>query len=142
MNAKDKRMKSLLIIDDNVSIRENIQAMLEMAGYNVKSAANGEEGVGLAEIMMPDIILCDIVMPGMDGYDVLRKVRNNNRIGTTPFIFLSALNEKQEIRKGMNVGADDYLTKPFDEADLIEAIESRLQRSEFLKNHFLKNHVE
>ncbi|MGB3344172.1 MAG: response regulator [Aequorivita sp.] len=134
-------MKSLLVIDDNVSIRENIQAMLEMAGYNVKTAANGEKGVALAEMMMPDIILCDIVMPGMDGFDVLRKVRNNNRIGTTPFIFLSALNEKQEIRKGMNVGADDYLTKPFEEAELIEAIESRLQRNEFLKKDFLKNHI-
>ncbi|QQX76174.1 MULTISPECIES: response regulator [Aequorivita] len=134
-------MKSVLVIDDNISILENIQAMLELAGYKVKSATNGEKGVALAEAMMPDIILCDIVMPGMDGFEVLRKVRSNNRIGTTPFIFLSALNEKHQIRKGMNVGADDFLTKPFDEAELIEAIESRLQRIEFLKKDFFKSHI-
>lgn len=134
-------MKKILVIEDNLSVRENIIDILELAGYKVKSAANGREGVDRAETFIPDLVLCDIMMPEMDGYDVLKEMRKNNKMAGTPFIFLSALSEKNEVRRGMNFGADDYVTKPFEDKELIGAIESRLKRSEFLKKEFLKNHT-
>ncbi len=133
-------MKKILVIEDNLQIRENIVAILELSGYNVKSASNGKEGIKLAETLVPDLILCDIMMPGMDGYDVLEEVQKKKKIAGTPFIFLTGLSKKNEVRRGMNLGADDYITKPFENEELIEAIESRLKKIAFLKKDFLRNH--
>lgn len=133
-------MKRILIIDDNMQLRENTEALLELAGYQVKTAASGREGVNLAQKFNPDLILCDIMMPHMDGYDVLKEVRSKENSAGTPFIFLTALAQKDEVRKGMNMGADDYITKPFEDDELIDAIECRLKKWEFLKREFFKNY--
>ena len=132
-------MKKILLIEDNLQVQENTQAMLELAGYKVETAINGTEGLKKAVQFIPDIILCDILMPQMDGYDVLEKIRRKKNISSTPFIFLTALSKKSDVRKGMNLGADDYVTKPFTDTEIIEAIESRLKKREFLKKNFIKN---
>ena len=132
-------MKKILLIEDNVYVRENTADILDLAGYKVKGASSGREGVNEAIEFIPDIILCDIMMPKMDGYDVLNEVRQNQNLSGIPFIFLTALSKKNEVRKGMNLGADDYITKPFKDNELIEAIEGRLKKNEFLKKDFIKN---
>jgi CheY-like chemotaxis protein len=132
-------MKKILLIEDNVYVLENTAAILDLAGYEVKAVSNGREAVEQAVKFIPDVILCDIMMPEMDGYDVLNEVRKNRNLLGIPFIFLTALSKKNEVRKGMNMGADDYITKPFEDLELIEAIESRLKKNEFLKKDFNKN---
>ena len=119
-------MKKILLIEDNLYVRENTAAILDLAGYKVEVAANGIEGVKKAILFVPDIILCDIMMPEMDGYDVLNELRKKEQLAGIPFIFLTALSKKNEVRKGMNLGADDYITKPFEDKELIDAIEIRL----------------
>lgn len=123
-------MKKILIIEDNDIIRENTAEILELADYTVITAENGKKGVELAKSILPDLILCDIMMPDLDGYGVLRILTKNSETSGIPFIFLSAKSEKSDLRKGMNLGADDYITKPFDETDLIEAVEIRIERKE------------
>jgi DNA-binding response OmpR family regulator len=119
--------KKILIIEDNSDIRENIAELLELSGYRVYSADNGNTGIALAVEHWPDIILCDIAMPDLDGYGVLSLLRAQLQIAGTPFIFLTAKAERNDLSRGLGSGADGYLVKPFDAADLLDAIESRLK---------------
>jgi CRP-like cAMP-binding protein/FixJ family two-component response regulator len=123
-------MKKVLVIEDNNDIRGNILEILELAGYTVYDANNGKVGVELALKHQPDIILCDIMMPEMDGYGVLYILNKHIETSTIPFIFLTAKAEHLDLRKGMDLGADDYLTKPFDDMELLHSIESRLKKKE------------
>jgi len=120
--------KKILIIEDNDSIRENIVEILELANYLVYEADNGKIGVEIALKELPDIILCDIMMPELDGYGVLHMLNKYSETGSIPFIFLTAKADHKDLRKGMEMGADDYLTKPFDDMDLLNAIEIRLRK--------------
>ncbi len=122
-------MKSVLVIEDNQDIRENIKEILELAGYQAFVAENGKAGVETALREKPDIIVCDIMMPVLDGYGVLHLLRKNADTLYTPFIFLTAKVERTDFRKGMEMGADDYITKPFDEIELLNAIEIRLEKA-------------
>lgn len=126
-------MKTILLIEDDRALRENTEELLELSGYSVLTAANGQIGIEVAKQKLPDIIICDIMMPVVDGYGVLENLSSDEKTKQIPFIFLSAKTEHKEIRRGMDQGADDYLTKPFDEEDLISAIESRLAKAEILK---------
>jgi len=126
-------MKKVLFIEDDTVVRENTAELLELANYKVITAANGKIGVAMAMKNKPDIIVCDIMMPELDGYGVLQILSKEKTTKHIPFIFLSAKTEHKEIRKGMDMGADDYLTKPFDESELISAIESRLAKVMIVK---------
>ncbi len=126
-------MKKIVFIEDNTDIRETTKEILELADYEVSVAENGLIGVDLVKESQPDLIICDIMMPGLDGYGVLKILNKYPETASIPFIFLTAKTEKQDIRKGMNLGADDYIVKPFSETDLLDAIETRLQRKEKLK---------
>jgi DNA-binding NarL/FixJ family response regulator len=121
-------MKTILIIEDQPDMRENIATILEMEDHAVLTATNGREGIDLAREEKPDLILCDVMMPVMDGYDVLHALRADRTIAGTPFIFLTAKGEKGDQRAGMNLGADDYLTKPVSAPELLGAIAARLER--------------
>lgn len=121
-------MKTVLIIEDDTALRENTAEMLELSNYRTITAPNGRIGIEQAIKGNPDIIICDIMMPEVDGYGVLKALAENESTRQIPFIFLSAKTEHKEIRKGMDLGADDYLTKPFDEEDLLSAIASRLAK--------------
>ena len=132
-------MKKILLIEDNIDVRENTAEILILANYEVITAKNGKEGVELALSAKPDLIICDIMMPTLDGYGVLHMLSKNSETATIPFIFLTAKAERSELRKGMDMGADDYLTKPFDSTDLLSAIESRLRKSEITKTEYAKN---
>ena len=122
--------KKIALIEDNDEVRENIAEILELANYEVVTAENGKKGVNLIKKEMPDLILCDIMMPELDGYGVLYMIGKDEKTASIPFIFLTAKSEKDDFRKGMNMGADDYLTKPFDDTELLDAIERRLKRIE------------
>jgi CRP-like cAMP-binding protein/CheY-like chemotaxis protein len=122
-------MKKILLIEDNHELRENTAEILELANYQVVTAENGKRGAELALQEKPDVIVCDIMMPELDGYGVLHILGKNPQTAGIPFIFLTAKTEKADIRKGMNLGADDYLTKPFDDTELLNAIEVRLKKS-------------
>src|SRR6187200_3409183 len=122
-------MKKILLIEDNLEVRENTEEILILANYEVLTAANGKIGVELAQQENPDLIICDIMMPELDGYGVLHILSKKEETARIPFIFLTAKTEKTDIRKGMTMGADDYLTKPFDDTDLLNAIETRLRKS-------------
>lgn len=132
-------MKKILVIEDNREMLENIAEMLELFGYTVIKAPTAGTGVGHAKKDKPDLIICDIMLPDFDGYEVLQKLEENDATRGIPFIFLTAKAEKSEIRKGMNMGADDYLTKPFDKTDLINAVEARLKRSHFLRHTYTRD---
>ena len=126
-------MKKILLIEDNDHIRENTAEILELANYKVITAANGKIGVEMALQHAPDLIICDIMMPVLDGYGVLHAVQKNEAIKNTPFIFLTAKTERNDFRKGMESGADDYITKPFDGTELLNAVDSRLKKNELLR---------
>lgn len=132
-------MKKILIIEDNPEIRENIGEILELADYSVLLAENGKRGVELATNEKPDLIVCDIMMPELDGYGVLHILSKKESTASIPFIFLTAKAEKADMRKGMGLGADDYLTKPFDDTELLDSIESRLRKVEALRKDY--NHT-
>jgi CheY-like chemotaxis protein len=132
-------METILIIVDNVDVRENIADILELENYMVVTAENGAIGIERAKSIMPDLIICDIMMPGLDGYEVLQRLNEERSTAEIPFIFLTAKAERSDIRMGMNLGADDYLTKPFEEKDLFEAIESRLKKHNFLQRKIDRN---
>jgi len=121
-------MKTILIIEDQPDMRENIATILEMEDFAVLEAIDGRAGIEMAREEKPDLILCDIMMPKMDGYDVLHALRQDKTIAGTPFIFLTAKGEKRDLRAGMNLGADDYLTKPVSAEDLLSAVNARLDR--------------
>lgn len=127
-------MKTILIIEDDQNIRESISDLLNFKNFNVLTAIDGNEGFEIARKSSPDLILCDIMMPGKDGYQVLNEVRDEQKLANTPFIFLTAKSQKYEIRNGMNLGADDYLTKPFKAQELFDAIESRLTRQKITQS--------
>jgi CRP-like cAMP-binding protein len=128
----------VLIIEDNTDIRENIVEILGLAGYTIFAASNGKAGVELAVKNIPDIILCDIMMPELDGYGVLYMINKNPELSAVPFIFLTAKAERVDFRKGMEMGADDYLTKPFDDMELLTAIESRLKKKDAQQTFYSK----
>jgi DNA-binding response OmpR family regulator/predicted transcriptional regulator len=118
----------ILIIEDNINIRENTAELLALSGYIVETATDGIEGVRLAKSILPDIVICDIMMPNLDGFGVLQVFSNQPELARIPFIFLTAKTDRADMRKGMEMGADDYLTKPFQEVELLKAIESRLKK--------------
>ncbi|KAA2222915.1 response regulator [Chryseobacterium sp. ES2] len=124
----------LLIIEDNDDIRESTSEILQLASYEVFQASNGKQGVDLAIKHIPDVILCDIMMPELDGYGVLHLLSKREDTALIPFIFITAKTDRIEIRKGIEMGADDYLTKPFDDIELLSAIESRLKKKERQKS--------
>ncbi len=126
-------MKKILFIEDDTAVRENTAELIELSGYEVITAPNGLIGVQLAKKELPDLILCDIMMPEMDGYAVITELSSDPTTQFIPFIFLSAKTEHKDIRRGMDLGADDYLTKPFEEKELFSAIESRLAKASLLQ---------
>jgi DNA-binding response OmpR family regulator len=129
-------MRKVLLIEDNTEIRENTAEILELAGYLVFTAPNGKVGVDLASKEIPDVIICDIMMPELDGYGVIHILSRKQETAAIPFIFLTAKTEKTDIRKGMTLGADDYLTKPFDDTDLLSAVEARLKKRDMHEKHY------
>src|SRR6476619_5160673 len=128
--------KTILVIDDNNDIRENTAEILELAGYKTFTAENGKKGVEVAIKENPSVIVCDIMMPELDGYGVLHLLRKNPETQNIPFIFLTAKTERSDFRKGMEMGADDYITKPFDDIELLNAVEVRLKKSEILEQQY------
>lgn len=132
-------MKKILIIEDNADVRENTAEILELADYDVITAENGKDGVRLAIKENPDLIICDIIMPVLDGYGVLHLLSKNEETSGIPFIFLTSNAERSDVRKGMAMGADDYLTKPFDDQEFLNVIETRLNKQDRLKKKFTKN---
>lgn len=129
-------MKTVLVIEDNREMAENISAILRLAHYNVLVALEGKTGVQMAQQQQPDLVLCDIMIPDLDGYGILQILNSDPDTSHIPFIFLTAKVEKEDFRKGMNLGAEDYLTKPFDGSDLLRVVEMRLKKSELLKQYF------
>src|SRR5438105_2984056 len=123
-------MKKILVIEDEPEMRRNITTLLRYHDYQPIAAENGRTGIDTARREKPDLILCDVMMPELDGYGVLQALQADTSLARTPFIFLTAKGEKDDLRSGMNLGADDYLTKPVANADLVKAIETRLRRSE------------
>ncbi len=132
-------MKKILVIEDNTEVRENIAEILELSNYKVFTAEDGKKGVELALNEKPDLIVCDIMMPVLDGYGVLHLLNKHVETYGIPFIFLTAKSEKSDLRKGMEMGADDYITKPFDGIELLNAIEIRLKKTESIKQHAAKH---
>lgn len=131
--------KKILLIEDNLEMRENTSEILDLADYKVLSAENGKEGVEMAEKELPDLIICDIMMPVLDGYGVLTALSKKNETSTIPFIFLTAKAERTDQRQGMDMGADDYITKPFNELELLNAVTGRLRKTELLKRNFSRD---
>src|SRR5262245_46240309 len=125
-------MTKILVIEDEASLREDIIEMLELLEYEVAGAENGLVGLQIAEEHHPDLILCDIMMNKLDGYGVLAEVRKNPQLAATPFIFLTAKSDRGSMRQGMEMGADDYLSKPFTSYELMTAIQTRLARQSTL----------
>ncbi|HSY19369.1 MAG TPA: response regulator transcription factor [Candidatus Acidoferrales bacterium] len=123
-------MKKILVIEDEPEMRRNIAALLRYHDYEPLEAENGRVGVEVARREKPDLVLCDVMMPELDGHGVLQALQQDAGLALVPFIFLTAKGEKDDLRSGMNLGADDYLTKPVANADLIRAIEARLRRAE------------
>lgn len=131
-------MKKILVIDDNADIRENTAEILMLAGYQSITAENGKKGVELAMKEHPDLIVCDIMMPELDGYGVLHLLKKNPETERIPFLYLTAKAERGDFRKGMEMGADDYITKPFDDLELLKAIEIRLRKVALLEESYSK----
>lgn len=125
--------KKILIIEDQAPMRRNVALMLELEGYKTCVAENGRVGIETARKEHPDLILCDVMMPEMDGHAVIQTLREDEAFDDTPFIFLTAKSDKNDIRVGMNFGADDYLSKPVVRDDLLAAVQTRLARADSLK---------
>jgi len=132
-------MQHILLIEDNKEVRENTAEILELAGYKVATAADGKKGVEQVTKNKPDLIICDIMMPVLDGFGVLHLLSKNPETANVPFIFLTAKAERSDLRKGMEMGADDYITKPFDKIELLNAVESRLKKINSIKKEYQKN---
>jgi DNA-binding response OmpR family regulator len=126
----------ILLIEDNNEIRENTAEILGLSNYIVDVAENGKAGIEKALAHTPDLIICDIMMPVLDGYGVLHLVNKNEKLSGLPFIFLTAKSERSDLRRGMEMGADDYITKPFTDIELLNAIDSRLKKASLLKKEF------
>lgn len=125
----------ILVVEDNLALLEGIRELLEYSGYEVLTAENGREALEVLQENRPDLIVSDIMMPELDGYQFHAQVRENPDLLTTPFIFLTARGEKTDIRKGKEIGVDDYITKPFEDEDLLVAVRAKLNRWERLKEH-------
>ena len=123
-------MTRILVIEDQAPMRRNLALMLKMEGFEVQIAENGRVGLDLARSARPDLILCDVMMPELDGHGVLQALREDSITATIPFIFLTARGDKPDVRHGMNLGADDYLTKPAQRAEVLAAISARLARKQ------------
>ena len=121
-------MTTIVLIEDNSSLRRNIAQILEIEGYRVLAASDGASGLQQVRESVPDLILCDIMMPGMNGYEVLAGVRARPATSSVPLIFLTAKGDMTDLRRGMSLGADDYLAKPVDSTELLDAVRTRLQR--------------
>lgn len=128
-------MKKILVIEDHEAMRRNILMILEMEGFQPLGAADGRTGLELAKKEKPDLILCDIMMPTLDGYGVLQALRGDRETATIPFVFLTAKGEKLDVRVGMNHGADDYLAKPVGHEELLATIATRLDRKRTFEEH-------
>ncbi|MFA6470271.1 MAG: response regulator [Bacteroidota bacterium] len=134
------RKERILVVDDERDLREVIKDILTDAGYEVFLAENGIHGLGLAKSVLPDLILCDIQMPSMNGYDLLNAVKIDPDMGKIPFVFMTGVNVgPYDLRKGMDLGADDYLTKPFSTDELISAVQTRLQKKQLWQKFFDMN---
>ena len=131
-------MKNILVIEDERLIRESIVEFLESEGFSCNQASNGREGILAAKKTHPDLIICDIKMPEMNGHQVLMSLRDDPTISSIPFIFLSAMVDKKDFRTGMSLGADDYLTKPFTNEDLLAAIKTRVEKNEEVQDKLSK----
>jgi len=129
--------KKILVIEDNTDVRENTAEILELAGYDVVVAEDGRKGVDLSLHEKPDLIICDIMMPGLDGYGVLHIISQRAETAGIPFVFLTAKTEKTDIRFGMSLGADDYITKPFEDTDLLRTLENRLKKADAVKERLI-----
>lgn len=132
-------MYNILLIEDNKDVRENTAEILELAGYKVVTAENGKKGIEEVNQKKPDLIICDIMMPVLDGYGVLHMLSKNPETATVPFIFLTAKTERSDMRRGMDMGADDYITKPFEKSELLNAVGSRLQKLELIKKEYAQD---
>jgi len=130
LTPQKKPMKKILVIEDEPEMRRNLTTVLRLEQFQPLAAENGRVGVDVAKKEKPDLILCDIMMPELDGHGVLQALQADPELSLIPFIFLTAKGEKEDLRNGMNLGADDYLTKPVGKADLLEAIDARLRRAE------------
>jgi len=128
-------MKKILVIDDHEPMRRNVLMILEMEGFKGIGAENGRQGLELARREKPDLILCDVMMPGLDGYSVVQALREDKATATIPFIFLTAKGERLDVRVGMNYGADDYLSKPVGHEELLATIVARLERKQTFDAH-------
>lgn len=129
-------MTHILIIEDDQGISKNLQILLSVEGYEVRVANDGSEGLRMAQEHSPDLVISDIMMPKLDGYGVLKAMRQDPGLTTIPFIFLSAKAGRTDLRQGMNLGADDYLTKPFTRQELLDSVSSRLQRRKAIESHY------
>ena len=129
-------MSKVLVIEDEKNIRETIQEILDLNNFSVATAQNGLIGVAKALHFKPDIIICDVMMPEMDGFETLKNIRSINEISNIPFIFLTAKTEKKDLREGMNLGADDFLNKPFHTKELLKVIDLRINKSKLEKQQY------
>ncbi len=127
-------MSTVLVVEDDAAVLRNVRKLLTLEGYEVLAAAGGREGLEIASREPPDIIVCDIMMPGIDGIEVARRLRGNTRTATIPIIFLTARTDRDSQRAGMNLGAEDYLTKPFTADELLSSIQTRLDRQKLLRD--------
>ena len=130
-------MSTVLLIEDHAPLRRNLREMLTLEGFAVVEAADGGEGLRLARASRPDLVLCDIMLPVMDGHEVLAHLRSDAATAALPFIFLTAKGEAPDVRTGMNLGADDYLPKPVARADLLDALRTRLARAAQQRTAFI-----
>src|SRR6188508_814735 len=126
----------ILLIEDNNELRDNTAEILELANYKVSTAENGKVGVEQALKSKPDLIICDIMMPVLDGYGVLHLINKNPELSAVPFIFLTAKSERGDFRRGMEMGADDYISKPFTDIELLNAIDSRVKKVTLLQKNY------
>jgi DNA-binding NarL/FixJ family response regulator len=127
-------MYSILIIEDDSSYRSMMALVLQMEGFDVRAAADGQTGFSLLREKRPNLILCDIMMPGMNGHSVLDAVKRDKMLANIPFVFVTALAERADVRRGMSAGADDYLPKPFSAGELLDAVSSRIHRHEIISS--------
>jgi DNA-binding NarL/FixJ family response regulator len=132
-------MYSILIIDDDPSYRNMMETILLMEGFDVRAASNGQSALTMLREKRPNLILCDIMMPEMDGYGVLDILNGENTRSDIPFVFVTALGQRREIRRGMSAGADDYLPKPFSADELLAAVTGRIRRHEVITLHHGKS---
>ena len=129
-------MTKILVVEDSIDVRENIVDLLDVNGYMVFSAENGYDGFIIAKKESPDLIISDVMMPIMDGFEMLRQIRENYSTSTIPLIMLTARSAVSDMRQGMGLGADDYITKPFQSNDILDAIQTQLNKKKKIENKF------